>query len=398
MFDITKVREVLDQIDLIRKSDRSLDHAALVIKVKKLFPSLDQETLALAINTHLSRPNALDKLGPWAASGIFSPELLEQASRSAIAEYRSQYFVGLNHVLEIGTGTGSDTAAIAKVAKQVTTIELDPARAEMAKENLKVQGVKNVTSLAGDLDSILAQLDLSTFDGMYADPARRSRSGDRFRDADDYSPPLEKLLGLPAGKVRAIKVSPGLFFDPKDTGWIREFLGYAAECLEQTLLFGVRTSDSSIRLTDLDLGWSPPASPKHLPAPNTLEGYISEAHGVVNRSQFLGSFFAERGIALLAQDLAYGISTTLPDKTPLMESFKIIDAIPYSPRTLKEKLRTLNWSNRTELKKRNSNVDLDELRASLRLPAHTNVSPFGTVFICRWEGTQQAIITERLSD
>jgi hypothetical protein len=233
---------------------------------------------------------------------------------------------------------------------------------------------------------------------MYADPARRSRSGDRFRDADDYSPPLEKLLGLPAGKVRAIKVSPGLFFDPKDTGWVREFLGHGAECLEQTLLFGVKTPDSSIRLTDLDLGWSPHASPVLLPAPNTLEGYISEAHGVVNRSQFLGAFFAERGIALLAQDLAYGISTTQPDKTPLMESFRIIDVTPLSLRTLKEKLRTLNWSNRTELKKRNSNVDLDELRASLRLPAHTNASPFGTVFICRWRGTQQAIITERLSD
>jgi SAM-dependent methyltransferase len=398
MIDINKVREVLDQIALISESDPSLDRTALVIKVKKIFTSLDQETLTLAINTSLSRPNALEKLGAWAAAGIFSPELLEQASRRAIAQYRSRYFAGLNHVLEIGTGTGSDTAAIARVARYVTTIELDPERAEMAKENLKVQGIKNFTSLTGDLDSVLAGLDLNNFDGLYADPARRSRAGDRFREADDYSPPLELILGLKVGKVRAIKVSPGLFFDPKDTGWVREFLGYGSECLEQTLLWGVATADSSVRLTDLDLGWSPPENQLHLPPPDSLEGFISEAHGVINRSQFLGSFFAERGIALLAPDLAYGVSSNPPAKGPFLDSFRIIESQPFSLKSLKEKLRGLNWSSRTELKKRNSSVDLDELRASLRLPAHTDKAPFGTVFICKWRGVQHAIITERLSD
>jgi len=398
MIDITKAREVLAQIAQIRESDPFLDRAALVIKVKKLFPSLDQETLALAINTHLSRPNALEKLGPWASSGIFSPELLEQASRFAISEYRSKYFAGLNHVLEIGTGTGADTAALARVVNHVTTIELDPARAEMARENLKVQGIKNVTSLAGDLDSVLPKIDLSTFDGLYADPARRSRSGDRFREADDYSPPLAKLIELSVGRIRAIKVSPGLFFDPENTGWIREFLGHGSECLEQTLLFGVATRDSSVILTDLGLSWAPLSCASTLEPPETLSGFISEAHATINRCQFLGSFFAEHGVALLAPDVAYGISATQPTRTPFMDSFKIIDAIPFSPRALKEKLRALNWSSRTEFKKRNSSVDLDELRTSLRLPAHNNSSPFGTVFIFKWRGAQHAIMTERLSD
>jgi hypothetical protein len=145
----------------------------------------------------------------------------------------------------------------------------------MARENLKLQGITNFTSLAGNVDSVLAKLDLSTFDGLYADPARRSKSGDRFREADDYSPPLQKLLDLNFGRVRAIKVSPGLFFDPKDTGWIREFLGYGSECLEQTLLFGVKTKDSSVRLTELDLGWSPPLSPIYLEPPEVISGFIS---------------------------------------------------------------------------------------------------------------------------
>jgi hypothetical protein len=398
MVQIEKVKELLEQISLICKQDKSIDRAALVIKLKRIFPSADPADLALAINTHLSRPAALDKLGTWASSGIFSPELLEQASRLTIAKYRASYFKGCNHVLEIGTGTGSDTAALAQVVNQVTTLEADPIRSAMAEENLRLQGIHNVTYVVGDLESKLSGLDLRSFDGLFADPARRSRSGDRVRESDDYYPPLSQLIELPFGRVRAIKVSPGLFFNPENSGWVREFLGHRAECLEQTLLFGTDTIDSSIRLTDLEISWSPPKNHTPINTPDTITGYICEAHATINRSQFLAAFFAQHGIAQMAPDLAYGITSERPERTPLMESFKIIHAMPFSQRALKEHLAQLGWSNRTELKKRNSSVDLDELRVSLRLPTHKHSAHFGTVFICKWRGAQHAIITERLSD
>jgi hypothetical protein len=396
MTSITALQEVIDSIAKLHATQPTMDPTATVLKLRKMLPALDRETASLAVQTFFSRQLAVEKLGDWAHSGFFSDELLQQASRHAIATYRARFFQGLSHVLEIGTGTGSDTAALARVARQVTSIEVDPVRADLARENLRIQGITNVSILVGTIAECMASLEARYFDGLFADPARRTREGVRVRDGNEYSPPLEFLLKLPIGRVRAIKVSPGLFFTPSTPDWRRHFIGVGAECLEQTLLFGTPITDSSIHLADINLGWQPPSTcPPLPPEPTTLTGYISEAHAVINRSTHLASFFAELGITQLAPDIAYGISQQRPEVTPLLESFRIIDTEPFSASVLKKKLDLLGWTNRTELKKRNCTLDLDAVRASLRLPPHTHLARFGTVFIFKWNGTHHMIIAER---
>jgi|GEM_PF-1526326 len=399
MISIQTLREVLGQIAAAHTADPTLNSAALVLRLKKVAPAVDRETLALALDTYFSRIQATEKLGTWALTGFFSSELLEQASRHAISNYRAQLFRGLSHVLEIGTGTGADTAALARVAQRVTSIEVDPTRAELARENLRIQGIGNVTILVGEVAEVLTTLDTHTFDGLFADPARRTREGVRVRQGSDYSPTLEFLLDCSIGTVRAIKVSPGLFFEPPSTVWRRQFVGVGEECLEQTLIFGRDVPDSSVYLADHQAGWAPPTlQAADLPSePATLTGYISEAHGLINRSQHLASFFAERGIAQLAPDVAYGISAEAPRGDIFLDSFRIIDSLAFTPSTLRQKLQTLGWTNRTELKKRALTVDLDDLRTSLRLHPHTHNARFGTVFLFTWHGVRQAIIAERLS-
>ena len=398
MTSIKKLHEVLNQIATAHAADPALDATSMVLRLKKIDPTINRDTLAIAIDTYFSRNQASEKLGSWAQSGFFSSELLQQASRHAISNYRAQFFCGLSHVLEIGTGTAADTAALARVVRRVTSIEVDSTRAELARENLHVQGIDNVTILVGDVAEILASLTPTDFDGLFADPARRTRDGVRVRQGSDYSPSLEFLLNCSIGKVRAIKVSPGLFFDPPSPAWRRQFVGIGDECLEQTLIFGATVTDSSVYLADRGAGWAPPATRPHFPPePTTLAGYISEAHAVINRSQHLAAFFAERGIAHIAPDVAYGISAEAPPHDLLLESFQIIDTVQFTPSKLHHRLKALGWTNRTELKKRSCTVDLDELRASLRLPPHTHNAPFGTVFLCPWHGVRQAIIAERLS-
>lgn len=398
MISIPVFQEVLSQIAEVHTADPTLDSAALVLRLKKIAPTVDREILTLAIDTYFSRIQATEKLGSWAQNGFFSSELLEQASRHSISSYRAQLFRGLSHVLEIGTGTGSDTAAIARIAERVTSIEVDPIRAELARENLRIQGINNATILVGDVTEVLATLEMHAFDGFFADPARRTRDGMRVRQGSDYSPALEFLLDCSIGIVRAIKVSPGLFFDPPSPAWRRQFVGVGEECLEQTLIFGADVPDSSVYLADRQAGWAPPSLPPEFPPePSILAGYISEAHALINRSQHLASFFAERGIAQLAPNIAYGVSVEAPSRDIFVDSFRIIDSVPFTPSNLKRKLKTLGWTNRTELKKRALTVDLDDLRTSLRLPPHTHNAPFGTVFLFTMHGMRQAIITERLS-
>ena len=55
-----------------------------------------------------------------------------------------------DRVLEIGTGTGYNTAVLARVAAEVWTVERDPVLAEEARERLAELGFRNVRFRVGD--------------------------------------------------------------------------------------------------------------------------------------------------------------------------------------------------------------------------------------------------------
>lgn len=53
-------------------------------------------------------------------------------------------------VFEVGTGSGYLAALLARLAKHVTSAEIDPALSERARATLQAEGVTNVTLLTGD--------------------------------------------------------------------------------------------------------------------------------------------------------------------------------------------------------------------------------------------------------
>jgi protein-L-isoaspartate(D-aspartate) O-methyltransferase len=55
-----------------------------------------------------------------------------------------------DHVLELGTGSGYQTALLAELAKDVVSLERHPALAETARERLSKLGYSNVEIIAGD--------------------------------------------------------------------------------------------------------------------------------------------------------------------------------------------------------------------------------------------------------
>lgn len=57
---------------------------------------------------------------------------------------------GDEHVLEIGTGHGYQTALLARLARFVTSIERWSDLAEQARDNLAAAGIRNVTVVEGD--------------------------------------------------------------------------------------------------------------------------------------------------------------------------------------------------------------------------------------------------------
>ena len=53
-------------------------------------------------------------------------------------------------VLEIGAGSGYQAAILSNLVKNIYTVEIDPVLADMASENLRRAGYKNVQIITGD--------------------------------------------------------------------------------------------------------------------------------------------------------------------------------------------------------------------------------------------------------
>lgn len=100
-----------------------------------------REDFVPAARRHLALADVAIPLGHGAAMW---PPLLEARALEALA-LRSH-----ERVLEIGTGSGYMAALLALYAEQVTSLELEPELADLARHNLAVAGVRNVQVVTAD--------------------------------------------------------------------------------------------------------------------------------------------------------------------------------------------------------------------------------------------------------
>jgi len=100
-------------------------------------------------------------------------------------------------VLEVGTGAGFMTIALAQAAARVITVDIDPEHLAQAKKNIEKAGLSDsVTFVCGDIldQSLLAEL--PSFDAVFLDPAWAVTGPDhvyRFVNSNTQ-PPADTLL------------------------------------------------------------------------------------------------------------------------------------------------------------------------------------------------------------
>lgn len=367
----------------------------VVASIRKMFPkiSITQQQIILDIVLGTIRGKRLGKFPDgWYVTSI----LAEQATHQAVSEYHGRTFQGIDTVLEICTGSGNDTVALAKNVKIVHTFENNYLHFLLAQRNSNNIGINNVHFHYGDIENA----DISTihFSGLWADPSRRDTHGQRKFTITGYSPSLELLVNLSEScEIAGIKVSPSIHH-PIEMGWIRDFVGFEKECKEEILW---KKSDSSHHCLTLIESFTQWFFDEELEISRQThvelqEGmYLYEPHSILVRSKQTKQYYSELGITSLDSESVFGVSNNY-FQSEMVTVFRILSIVPYKSKEIQKVIDSFQWNERTEVKKRNFPYLPEEIQKAIRFSSDS--SDFGVLICTRHNGKLTAIFARRIAE
>lgn len=195
-------REVIQFIQDHLKSDP----IHLVFESKK-YPDLPIREIA---NQIASRQKAKDKLPEWYSNPeIIFPlkENLEQASSEVTAKFKSRWLKGKS-ILDLTGGSGVDLFYMSKTFKHAFYVEPNAELIDITEYNFRLlrKKVKTFNTTAEEF----LHSNSSSYDVVYIDPSRRSKTKKRVYSLEEYQPNVVDLYDelLEIGKEVVVKTSP----------------------------------------------------------------------------------------------------------------------------------------------------------------------------------------------
>lgn len=360
----------------------------------------DAHLVGLALTQGRLRRKATAKLGERGARMLWTPASVEQATRGDVAAHRAARFAALGaaRVADVGCGAGADLLALADAGVTVVGIDMDPGTAALARANAATEGIdaEVITANAHDVD-------LSSFDAAFVDPARRAEGHRRF-DPESWSPPWSWVASL-AERLPAVaaKVAPGIDHSLPPATAETEWVSVAGDVKEAVVWQGTLASQgirrratllpSRATITDVELDLTPPVGP--------VGRWLIEPDGAVIRAGLVAAVATEVHGWLLDKAIAYVVTDTLtvahPDETTSVPAtaygttFEVLAEIPFALKRMRGELRSRGYSD-VIVKKRGINVVPEELRRRLAL---TGDGPTATVVLTRTSGGPLALLVNR---
>jgi hypothetical protein len=258
--------------------------------------------------------------------------------------------------------------AMASLGINVHAFELDEVTAAVATYNLAP--FENAEVQIADVE----QLDLSEFEALFFDPARRELHGakksstQRHFDPANYSPNYNFCIEKAKTKPTGIKLGPGHDRKQIPEGAEAQWVSVDGDLVEMTLWFGKLARENIARSALLiDSDGQHEVTSSETDSPNAqlgeLDAYLYEPDNSLIRSRLIFDFAKPLGLTLIAPDIAY-LSSSEKISSPWLKGYKVIDNLVFDRKKLKAYVRDHNIGI-LEIKKRGSDVSPEELRKQL---------------------------------
>ena len=387
------------------------EHQALVLSAGLRAKGVDPDLAAAALTQSRLRAAARAKFGSFADGMLFTQAGLEQATRLVVAARHAQRYLeaGVTKVADLTCGIGADSLAFAGTGLHVLATDVDELTAALATVNLRhfpEAEVRHGDGLALDLAA-------EGVEGVYADPARRTRSGSRVFDPRAYAPPLDAVWAL-RDRVPAvgIKVGPGISHNGLPADAETEWVSVDGDVVEAALWFGPLAPAGPGRAALVLTTRTDPDGTEHTVAralahrpgdedvaadAGDVGHYLYEPDGAVIRAGLVGHAAAELGGRLLDRTIAY-VTTDSPAPVGenglaagLARGYRVLDTMPFGLKRLRAYLRERGVG-RLTIKKRGTAVTPEQLRKQLALTGDAEA----TVVLTRVGGQQRVLVVEPL--
>lgn len=385
-----------DGMALLDRTPGVSDGGEIVRVVSRLRAEGHDPRLVAAVLTQAKlRLKARGKFGDFASRMLFTEAGLEQATRLQVAAQHAGRFAaaGLTRVADLGCGIGGDAMAMAALDLDVTAVDRDEVTAAVATHNLAVW--PNARVELGDA----ASFDLSSVDGVWMDPARRTSGHSdtrRLADPDDWSPSLDTVFAAATTTPTGVKLGPGIDRDLIPDTAEAQWTSVDREVVELALWFGplarpgIRRAATVIGAHGIaEMTGAADADDAEV---GPLGAYLYEPDGAVIRARLIGDLARSLDGHMLSDGIAY-VTSDRAVTTPFAQGFRVLDTMPLDVKRLAARLAT-DGIGTVEIKKRGVDVDPAQFRKRLRLRGSGRV----TLVLTRLEGRHTAILCERLTD
>ena len=355
---------------LLAKIDYSSSTDVLALVSKLRSEGHDPATVAAVLTQAKLRKRAKAKFGEFADQMLFTEEGLEQASRLKVAALHAGRFrsAGIKQVADLGCGIGSEAMALASLGIDVHAVEIDEVTAAIATYNLAP--FENATVELADVE----QMDLSRFEALFFDPARRDLTGpkrasaQRHFDPVHYSPNYNFCIEAAKAKPTGIKLGPGHDKRQIPEDCEAQWISVDGDLVELGLWFGKvareKIARSALLIDQQGQHEITSSETESANAPlGELGQYVYEPDNSLIRSRLIADFAAPLGLSLISPEIAY-LSSDEKILSPWLKGYEVIDNLVFDRKKLKAYVRENNIGI-LEIKKRGSDISPEELRKEL---------------------------------